>query len=120
MRFADYSRSDVPETATAAREEPAADLHLTSAQACRAGSCADICNVLISLCDCALYADAALKHNLLSVMIGQLVEKTALAEHLRKAALFCRGEPKSALLQAHAMFDAEDWKRLLLDKHFEY
>lgn len=95
-----------------------ADLHLTPAQACRAGSCADICNILISTCGRALYADGALKHDLLSVMIGQLVERTNLGKHLREAGSFCRGDLKNAMLVAQTMFDGENWKTLRLDKHF--
>jgi hypothetical protein len=119
VRFADYSRSYTLDTATGAREELARDLHVTPAQACLVGSCGDICTLMISLCNAALRADASLKHDLLSVMVGQLIDKTALAEHLKEAASHCRGKLKTAVLACVAMFEGEDWKRLLLEKHFE-
>ena len=75
--------------------------------------------MMISLCDAALRADASLNHELLPVVVGQLVDKAATAEHFKEVALPSRSELKTALLATHAMFDGEIWKRLLLDKHFD-
>ena len=60
-----------------------------------------------------------IKHYLLPVTVGQLIDKTAIAAHLKQAVWHGRSKLKTALLAAKAMFNGEDWKRLLLDKHFD-
>ena len=52
-------------------------------------------------------------------MVGPLIDSTAIAAHLEEAAGYGTSKLKTALLTAQAMFDGEDWKRLLLDEHFD-
>ncbi len=74
----------------------------------------------MSLVEFAIHAsDSKLKRDMLGLLVGQLVEKIGLVQNLKDAASQARGGMKTALLAAHAMFDGQSWRDLLLARHLD-
>ena len=80
----------------------------------------DACTLIMFLVDFAVHSsDSKLKRDMLSVLVGQLIDKIDLVKGWDDAASAAHGGMKTALLAAHAMFDGQSWRDLLLARHID-